>query len=71
MAYTFLKKIEGIEIGKSLFDQEGFDHMVDEIWDKAKRNGVKIHLPVDFLCAESENLEKVTLHNISEGIPEN
>ena len=43
MAYTFLKKISGIEIGKSLFDKEGYDNLVDKIWDKARRNGVKFN----------------------------
>jgi phosphoglycerate kinase len=49
MAFTFLKKIHGINIGKSLFDAEGFK-IVDDLLAKAKDKGVKIILPVDFVC---------------------
>ena len=49
MAFTFIKKIHGINIGKSLFDEEGFK-IIDEILTKAKAKGVNIHLPVDFIC---------------------
>jgi len=49
MAFTFIKKIHGINIGKSLFDEEGYK-IIDEILTKAKEKGVKIHLPIDFIC---------------------
>lgn len=51
MAFTFLKRIHNINIGSSLFDEEGYK-IVDDILAKAKRNGVKIHLPVDFVCGD-------------------
>jgi len=51
MAFTFLKKIHGINIGNSLFDEDGYK-IVDEILAKAKANNVKIHLPVDFVCGD-------------------
>ena len=35
MAFTFLKKIHNINIGNSLFDEEGFK-IVDEILAEAK-----------------------------------
>ena len=35
MAFTFLKKLHGISIGNSLFDEEGFK-AVDEILSEAK-----------------------------------
>merc|ERR1712226_1185563 len=47
MAYTFLKVCNGLEIGKSLFDEEGAK-IVEEIMTKAKEKGVEIILPVDF-----------------------
>ena len=50
MAFTFKKVLEGMEIGDSLFDPEGAK-IVGELIDKAKAKGVKIHLPVDFVCA--------------------
>ncbi len=51
MAFTFLKKIHGINIGSSLFDKDGYE-IVDELLAKAKKAGVKIHLPVDFVCGD-------------------
>ncbi len=35
MAFTFLKKLHNINIGKSLFDEEGFK-IVDAVIEKAK-----------------------------------
>merc|ERR1711937_736196 len=50
MAFTFLKVINKIDIGSSLFDEEGSKN-VQEIMDKAKEKGVEIVLPVDFVCS--------------------
>lgn len=71
MAFTFLKKVHGINIGKSLFDEEGFK-IVDELLNKASQKNVKIHLPTDFLCAEkiAENVP-TELKTIKSGIPDN
>ena len=51
MAYTFLKIMNGMEIGDSLFDEEGA-RIVPELLEKAKAKGVNIHLPVDFVTAD-------------------
>jgi phosphoglycerate kinase len=51
MAYTFLKVLEGMEIGASLFDPEGAK-IVEELAAKAKERNVRIVLPVDFVCAD-------------------
>jgi len=51
MAYTFKKVIDNMPIGDSLFDPEGAK-IVAELVAKAKEKGVKIHLPVDFICAD-------------------
>ncbi len=51
MAYTFLKVLNNMEIGKSLYDPEGAK-IVPELMAKAKAKGVKIHLPVDFIAAD-------------------
>jgi len=51
MAYTFLKVLNNMPIGDSLFDPEGAK-IVTELMDKAAAKGVKIHLPVDFICAD-------------------
>ncbi|VDM31328.1 unnamed protein product [Hydatigera taeniaeformis] len=48
MAFTFLKVLNNMKIGKSLFDEAGAK-TVPEIMQKAKVKGVKVHLPSDFI----------------------
>merc|ERR1712060_935567 len=50
MAYTFLKVNDGMAIGTSLYDEEGAK-IVPEIMEKAKKLGVEIVLPVDFVIS--------------------
>lgn len=50
MAYTFTKVLSNMEIGKSLFDEEG-SKIVQRLCAKAKAKGVTLHLPVDFITA--------------------
>jgi phosphoglycerate kinase len=49
MAYTFFKA-QGLEIGKSLLDQEGID-LAKAALEKAKAKGVKLYLPEDVVVA--------------------
>jgi len=69
MAFTFLKVLNGMEIGNSLFDEEG-SKIVQEIMDKAKAQGVEIILPVDFVCSDKfgddGNIKEASL---SSGVP--
>lgn len=51
MAYTFLKVINGVEIGDSLFDKEGAE-VVHRIVEKAKAGKIKLHLPVDHIIGD-------------------
>lgn len=51
MAFTFLKVINGMEIGNSLYDEEGAK-IVNDIMKKAADKGVKIHLPSDFVTGD-------------------
>ncbi|KAL6045265.1 phosphoglycerate kinase [Balamuthia mandrillaris] len=51
MAYTFKKVCFGVEIGNSIFDADGASK-VEAMLEKAKRNNVKIHLPVDYVTAD-------------------
>lgn len=50
MANTFVKA-EGYEMGKSLIDEESLP-LASELMEKAKRKGVKILLPSDFVVAK-------------------
>ncbi len=51
MAYTFKKVIDGMAIGRSLFDEEGAK-IVAELAAKAKAKGVELIFPVDYVCAD-------------------
>ncbi|KAG7260200.1 hypothetical protein CRUP_015351 [Coryphaenoides rupestris] len=44
MAFTFLKVLNNMEIGTSLYDEEGAK-IVKDLMAKAEKNGVKINLP--------------------------
>jgi len=51
MAFTFKKILNNMEIGSSLFDPEGAK-LVKDLMAKAQAKGVKIHLPVDYICGD-------------------
>ncbi|KAF5096114.1 hypothetical protein D0Z03_001688 [Geotrichum reessii] len=51
MAFTFKKTVEGVNIGNSLFDEDG-SKIVNDLIKKAKANNVKIVLPVDYVAAD-------------------
>ncbi len=69
MTFTFKKVLDGMEIGESLFDPEGAK-IVGELMEKAKEKGVKIHLPVDFVCGDKfdANAQSKTVDD-KEGVP--
>jgi phosphoglycerate kinase len=69
MAFTFKKVLEGMEIGNSLFDPKGAE-IAKELFDKAAAKGVKIHLPVDFVCGDKFSPDANTkAATDKEGIP--
>lgn len=51
MAFTFLKVLKCMKIGKSLYDEEGAK-TVGGIMKKAEEKGVKVHLPCDFVTGD-------------------
>jgi phosphoglycerate kinase len=70
MAYTFLKVIDNMAIGKSLFDEAGSKD-VPKIMAKAKAKGVTIHLPVDFVIADKFAADANTkTATVQSGIPD-
>ncbi len=70
MAFTFKKTLEGVRIGNSLFDEPG-SKTVGELVEKAKKNGVNIVLPVDYVTADKFDKEAKTGHATDEeGIPD-
>nr|WOL36636.1 hypothetical protein [Pseudogymnoascus verrucosus] len=70
MAFTFKKTLENVKIGNSLFDEVG-SKTIGDIVEKAKKNNVKLVLPVDHVTAETfaENA-KVGSATDEEGIPD-
>jgi phosphoglycerate kinase len=70
MAFTFLKVLNGMKIGSSLFDEEG-SKIVASLMQKAEKNGVKIHLPVDVVTGNKfgEDAEVGTA-TVESGIPD-
>ncbi len=70
MAYTFKKVISDMPIGDSLFDDEGAK-LVPELMEKAQRQNVAIHLPVDFVSADAFDPEaNIQPAGDTDGIPE-
>ncbi len=59
MAFTFLKVLNGMEIGTSLFDPKGAE-IVPNVMAKAKALNKTIHLPVDFLAADKFDKDAAT-----------
>ncbi|XP_016991256.2 phosphoglycerate kinase [Drosophila rhopaloa] len=70
MAFTFLKVLNNMKIGGSLFDEEG-SKIVQNLVEKAKKNNVQLHLPVDFVCGDkfAENAV-VSEATVEGGIPD-
>ncbi|DAZ98820.1 TPA: hypothetical protein N0F65_000976 [Lagenidium giganteum] len=69
MAFTFKKVLNKMEIGSSLYDEEGAK-IVEAIVEKAKAKNVTIHLPTDFVIADkfaADAAHKVVSQE--EGIP--
>jgi len=71
MAFTFKKVCFGVNIGKSLFDEDGAK-IVKQLLEKAEKNGVKIHFPVDYIVADSlEKPSQITEATDESGIADN
>merc|ERR1719316_2245476 len=70
MAYTFLKVNDGLAIGSSLYDEEGAK-IVPEIMEKAKKLGVEIILPVDYvISSEFGEGGEIKTTDKADGIPD-
>ena len=70
MAYTFLKVNDGLAIGSSLYDEEGAK-IVPEIMEKAKKLGVEIILPVDYVnSSEFGEGGEIKTTDKADGIPD-
>lgn len=70
MAFTFLKVLNSMKIGSSLFDEEGAK-IVERLVEKAKSKNVQLHLPVDFVTADKFSEDAtVGVADVPGGIPD-
>ena len=70
MAFTFKKTLENVKIGNSLFDEAG-SKTVKDLVEKAKKNNVKIVLPLDYITADKFDKDAQTGYATDEdGIPD-
>ncbi|KWU41297.1 phosphoglycerate kinase [Rhodotorula sp. JG-1b] len=69
MAFTFKKTLEGVSIGKSLFDEAG-SQKVKALVEKAKSKNVELVFPVDYITADKFDKDANTgTATDKEGIP--
>lgn len=68
MVYTFLKA-QGYSIGKSLLDEDGLK-LVDGIFMQAKKNNVKLILPIDIMAADEFSNDSPHAVYDAESIPD-
>lgn len=70
MSFTFKKTLENVKIGTSLFDENG-SKTVGNLVEKAKKNNVKIVLPVDYITADKFDKDAQTGYaEDKDGIPD-
>ncbi|WP_133795628.1 phosphoglycerate kinase [Prosthecobacter fusiformis] len=74
MAYTFMKLVRGITIGKSLYKPE-WEPIAQAALDKAKERGVNLLIPVDSLITDAFDFDAKKLGNtrytsVGESIPD-
>jgi len=70
MAFTFKKVLDKMPIGDSLYDEAGAAN-VENLVAKAKKNGVELVLPVDFVTADKfDKNAKTGVATQEEGIPD-
>ncbi|MBV5277854.1 MAG: phosphoglycerate kinase [Campylobacteraceae bacterium] len=69
MAFTFLKA-QGLDIGNSLVEDDLLDE-ANRVMEEAKKQGVKIYLPVDVVaaqtCSQDATIKFVTVQEIPKG----
>ena len=70
MAFTFKKVLSGMNIGASLYDEEGAK-IVKDIMSEAAAKNVEILLPSDFVCADKfSNDAQTQIRTDAQGIEE-
>lgn len=66
---VIIKSLYFTKIGKSIFDEEG-SKIVHDLVSKANKNGVKLHFPVDYVCAAKiDEQAETSIYSDESGIP--
>jgi len=69
MAFTFKKVANNVNIGSSLYDQEGAK-LVNDIIEKAKEKNVQLHFPFDYVIADKFDKDANVSTATDSGIPD-
>jgi phosphoglycerate kinase len=70
MSGPFLKELYGLKLGSTKIVMPENPRIIRQIIDAAREKGVKIHLPVDGVCAQSLSAHAATAVFSNEEVPE-
>ena len=70
MSNPFLRQFYGFKLGCTQVDMPADPSTLQSIMDKAKERGVKIHLPVDGVCAQAYSPTAPTIIVENKDVPE-
>jgi phosphoglycerate kinase len=69
MSNPFLRQFGGFKLGSTQVDMPADPNSLQRIMDKAKERGVKIHLPVDGVCAQAYSATAPTIICENKDVP--
>jgi 3-phosphoglycerate kinase len=70
MSNPFLRQFHGLKLGSTQVAMPQDPNTLQSIMDKAKERGVKIHLPVDGVCAQKFDSAAETIIVDNANVPE-
>lgn len=70
MSNPFLKQFGGFKLGSTQIQMPSDPHELQRIMDRAKEKGVKIHLPVDTVCAQAYSPTAPTITCDNKDVPD-
>jgi phosphoglycerate kinase len=70
MSNPFLRQFQGLKLGSTQVAMPQDPNTLQSIIDKAKERGVKIHLPVDGVCAQKFDSSAETIIVDNANVPE-
>lgn len=70
MSNPFLRQFYGLKLGSTQVAMPEDPNTLQSIMDKAKQRGVKIHLPVDGVCAQKFDSKAETIIVDNANVPD-